>query len=312
MEMASESIGRRNRALANRSAPPSDSARKTSFSPGGMLERIAAMRSALPPTAGRIADVIRDHAADVVHMSVTEVAEHAAASEGSVVSFCQQIGAKGFQELKIALARDLVQPIQFIHEDLERTDDVPTVIEKIFHSNLQALQDTLKVIDPAEMSRAVTAILKAERIEVYGIGSAAPIAEDVNYRLLRIGIESKVVLDSHVQAISASLAGPHVATITISHSGSTHETIAATRLAKEAGATTICISNFGRSPIKAHCDIMLHTMARETGFRTEAMTSRIAQLAIVDALVSCVALATYDKAVKTITRTFEVLSIKRA
>lgn len=278
----------------------------------GMLARIDASRSSLPPTARRIADYISNHAVDVVHMSVTELAERAEASEGSVVALCQQLGARGFQQLKIALARDLVQPVQFIQEDLTREDDVPTVVEKIFRANLQALQDTLNIIDPNQMSRAVTAILKADRIEVYGIGSAAPIAEDANYRLLRIGIQSKVVLDSHVQAISASLTGPNVATITVSHSGSTHETIAATRLAKEAGATTICITNFGKSPIQSHCDIILQTMAKETGFRTEAMTSRIAQLAIVDALISCVALASYDNAIETINKTFDVLSIKRA
>ncbi|MGY8679459.1 MurR/RpiR family transcriptional regulator [Bradyrhizobium sp. UFLA05-153] len=282
------------------------------LSPSGMLERIAATKADLPPTASRIADFISAHPAEVVHMSVTEVAERAGASEGSVVAFCQQLGARGFQQLKIALARDLVQPVQFIHEDLKRNDDVATVVEKIFQSNLQALQDTRKVVDSAKMAAAVKAILQADRVEVYGIGSAAPVAEDANYRLLRIGIESKVVLDSHVQAISASLTGPHVAVLTISHSGSTHETIAATRLAKEAGATTICISNFGKSPIQRYCDIMLHTMAKETSFRTEAMTSRIAQLAIVDALVCCVALAKYDNAVATITKTFEVLSIKRA
>ncbi|WP_245209336.1 MurR/RpiR family transcriptional regulator [Rhizobium sullae] len=278
----------------------------------GMLARIDASCSSLPPTARRIADYISNHAVEVVHMSVTELAERAEASEGSVVALCQQLGARGFQQLKIALARDLVQPVQFIQEDLTREDDVPTVIEKIFRANLQALQDTLNVVDTNQMSRAVTAILNADRVEVYGIGSAAPIAEDANYRLLRIGIESKVVLDSHVQAISASLTGPNVATITVSHSGSTHETIAATRLAKEAGATTICITNFGKSPIQAYCDIILQTMAKETGFRTEAMTSRIAQLAIVDALISCLALASYEKAIATINKTFDVLSIKRA
>ena len=52
-------------------------------------------------------------------------------------------------------------------------------------------------------------------------------------------------------------------------------------------------------------------MARETQFRTEAMTSRIAQLAIVDALIACLALATYDRAVDTIAHTFEVLADKR-
>jgi DNA-binding MurR/RpiR family transcriptional regulator len=278
---------------------------------GGVLERIAVIRSGLPPTAGRIADFITRHPAAVVHMSVTDFAEAAGASEGSVVAFCQQIGARGFQHFKIALARDLVQPVQFIHEDLTREDDVGTVIEKIFASNLQALRDTMKVLKVEEMKRAAELVLKAERVEVYGIGSAAPIAEDANYRLLRIGIRSKAVLDSHVQAISAALTDRKVAVITVSHSGSTHETFAATRLAKEAGASTIVITNYGKSPIQAYADVILQTMAKETGFRTEAMTSRIAQLAIVDALISCIALMNYDEAVATISKTFDVLSIKR-
>ncbi|WP_292502054.1 hypothetical protein [Mesorhizobium sp.] len=51
--------------------------------------------------------------------------------------------------------------------------------------------------------------------------------------------------------------------------------------------------------------------ARETMFRTEAMSSRIAQLAVVDALIACLALATYDDAVSTLQKTADVLSIKR-
>jgi RpiR family transcriptional regulator, carbohydrate utilization regulator len=172
--------------------------------------------------------------------------------------------------------------------------------------------DLATIVDPIQMQRAVAFMLRAKRVEVYGIGSAAPIAEDANYRLLRIGIESKCVVDSHVQAISASLTGADVTVLTVSHSGSTHETVAATRLAKDAGAKTICITNYGKSPIQSYADVVLYTMARETRFRTEAMTSRIAQLAIVDALIAALALATYDKAVHTIAKTFDVLSMKRA
>ena len=277
----------------------------------GVLDRIAAIRRELPPTAGRIADFITATASDVVHMSVTEVAERSGASEGSVISLCQQLGARGFQQVKIAIARDLVQPVQFIHEDLEPTDNIATVVEKIFRSDLQALHDTQKALDIGALARAVAAIRKASRVEVFGIGSAATIAEDANYRLLRIGINSRASVDSHVQAITASLCTPDVAVITISHSGSTIETLTATRLAKEAGATTIVVTNFGRSPLLAHADIVLNTLARETQFRTEAMTSRIAQLAIIDALIAALALADYDRAVHTIGKTFDVLSTKR-
>ncbi|MDP1732470.1 MAG: MurR/RpiR family transcriptional regulator [Devosia sp.] len=277
----------------------------------GVLDRIAAIRRELPPTAGRIADFIAANASDVVHMSVTEVAERAGSSEGSVIGLCQQLGARGFQQIKIAIARDLVQPVQFIHEDLEPDDGIATVVEKIFRSDLQALHDTQKALDIGALTRAVATIRKASRVELFGIGSAATIAEDANYRLLRIGINSRATTDSHIQAITASLCTPEVAVITISHSGSTIETLTATRLAKEAGATTVVVTNFGRSPLLAHADIVLNTLARETQFRTEAMTSRIAQLAIIDTLIAALALADYDRAVATIGRTFDVLSTKR-
>jgi DNA-binding MurR/RpiR family transcriptional regulator len=277
----------------------------------GVLTRLQAARNSLPPAGQRIADFIVARSADVVHMSVTDVAALTETSEGSVVGLCQKIGAIGFQHLKISLAQDLVKPIQFIHEDLDRQDDCKAVIEKVFRSDIQALQDTLSVLDPAAMEKAVKLIRGAERVELYGIGSAASIAEDAHYRMLRIGINCKVVIDSHIQAISAALTGPRVTTITVSHSGSTLETVNATRLAKEAGASTICITNFGRSPIQSFSDVVMYTMARETQFRTEAMTSRIAQLSIVDALIACLALADYDAAVGTIKHTFEVLSSKR-
>ncbi len=99
--------------------------------------------------------------------------------------------------------------------------------------------------------------------------------------------------------------------MTISHSGSTHETVAATRIAHQAGAKTICITNYGKSPIQAYADVVLYTAARETQFRTESMTSRIAELAVVDALNTCVALANYERSLQTIANTFDVLSAKR-
>jgi RpiR family carbohydrate utilization transcriptional regulator len=276
-----------------------------------VLARIENMRTSLGPVGQRIAEFIARHPREVVHMSVSELAERTKSSEGSVIGLCKSLGATGFQQLKIALAQEMVLPVQLIHEDLDSKDDAATVTRKIFQSNVQTLHDTQSVLDLGAIEHAVRLIKAAKRIEIYGIGSAATIAEDAHYRMLRIGLNVKAVVDSHVQGISASLTGPDVAVLTVSHSGSTHETVLATRLAKEAGAKTICITNFGKSPIQAFADVLLFTMARETSFRTEAMTSRLAQLAIIDVLIACLALADYDKSVKTLRRTFDVLSLKR-
>lgn len=275
------------------------------------LARIRALLDALAPGARRIADFVLERPQDVLEMSVTELSEATQASEGSVINFCQRLGLSGFQQLKLSLAQDIVRPVQFIHEDLEIGDDAAATCRKIFHSGIQALQDTLSVLDPAALAEAVETLRSARRIEVYGIGSSAPIADDAHYRMLRIGLDAKAVTDSHIQAISASRTDPGVAVLTISHSGSTHETVMSTKLAKAAGARTVVITNYARSPIQAHADVVLFTMARETRFRTEAMTSRIAQLCVLDALIAALALADHDRATETLRSTFDTLSSKR-
>lgn len=73
----------------------------------------------------------------------------------------------------------------------------------------------------------------------------------------------------------------------------------------------MAVTNFGRSPLVAHADIVLHTLSRETQFSTEAMTSRIAQPAVITTLIAALALADHDRAVATFDKTFDALSVKR-
>jgi DNA-binding MurR/RpiR family transcriptional regulator len=276
-----------------------------------VLGRIRSSYKSMGPTSKAVADFILADPNSVIAMSVTELSEATGASQGSVVNFCQNLGMPGFQHLKLSLAQAVVQPVQYIHEDLNRDDDTETVCRKVFHGGIQALRDSLSVLDPKALAGAVVALRAAKRIEIYGIGSSAPIAEDAHYRMLRIGLEAKAVTDSHIQAISASRTSPDVAVLTISHTGATRETVVATQLAKEAGATTIVLTNYARTPIQAFADITLFTMARETLFRTEAMTSRIAQLCVIDALIAALALADYERSTTTLRETFDVLSLKR-
>jgi DNA-binding MurR/RpiR family transcriptional regulator len=275
------------------------------------LTRIRVAYPTMAKGAQRIADFILAQPSEVVGMSVTELSDATEVSDGSIINFCRAIGLSGFQQMKLSLAQELVQPVQFIQEDLARDDDVDTIRRKIFHSGIQALRDTMSVLEPEALTSAMTILRAAKRIEIYGIGSSAPIAEDAYYRMLRIGLDARVVVDSHIQAISASRCTPDVAVLTISHSGATHETVVATRLAREAGAKTVVITNYARSPIQSFADVVLFTMARETKFRTEAMASRIAQLCVVDALIAALAMADYERSTETLRQTFDVLSIKR-
>ena len=59
-----------------------------------------------------------------------------------------------------------------------------------------------------------------------------------------------------------------------------------TQLAKNNGATVISLSSMGKSPLTELADISLYTAANETRYRIVAISSRIAELTIVDTLYS--------------------------
>jgi RpiR family carbohydrate utilization transcriptional regulator len=277
----------------------------------GLLVRLHHLQPGLPPKAARIAAFILQRANDIIRMSITEVAEQVGVAEGSVVSLCRRLGLSGFQELKIELARDLVDPIRFIQEDLQEGDDPLTVSQRIFRAHAASLSETQSLLSGEALKASIHILRKARRIEVYGIGSSAPVAHDLAYRLAQIGLDAKALVDSHGQAVAAAMTGPDVATVTVSHSGSTIETVTATRHAKEAGARTIGITRLGKSPLQRYCDVLLHTVANETRYRPEAMSSRVAQLAIIDTLVSCCALADPERAIANLRKSAMVISEKR-
>jgi DNA-binding MurR/RpiR family transcriptional regulator len=276
-----------------------------------MLLRLRHIGADLPPTARRIAAFILANGEDVIRMSITELAEQTQASEGSVVGLCRRLGASGFQELKVLLAKDLVEPVRRIQEDLHAGSSEADVCDRIFAAHATSLAETRQVLSQESLRRAIALIRAATRIEVYGIGSSAPNAQDLAYRLLQIGLRANAVVESHVQAVSAAMTDGSVAVVTISHSGSTVETVLATRLAHEAGAKTICITRFGKSPLQRYCDVVLHTVANETRYRPEAMSSRVAQLAIIDVLVSGIALLDPERSVANIEKSGRVIAEKR-
>jgi DNA-binding MurR/RpiR family transcriptional regulator len=142
-----------------------------------------------------MARVIEDHPEEIIRMSITELAERAGASEGSVVAFCRRFGVSGFQELKIVLARTLVDPVTTVQQDLREGDDTATAADRVFAAHAASLADTRRMLDVEALSAVVGLIRDARCIEIYGIGSAAPVAEDLAHRPLQFGFDARPVVD---------------------------------------------------------------------------------------------------------------------
>jgi RpiR family carbohydrate utilization transcriptional regulator len=259
----------------------------------------------------RVADFILKAPDELIYLTVTELAERTNTSESTVVRLCQKIGYKGYQEFKIVLARDLVEPTNELYAEIAPTDTLEAIKSKVFQANAQALRDTIEVLDDAELQRAVDALGSAGRVEIYGVGGSGPLALDAYHKFLKLGMVAIAHSDGDLMAMSSALLKTGDVALGISHTGASRDVTDALARAKENGATTICITHRSTSPITKVSDIKLHTAAKQTAFGSSTSSSRIAQLTIVDTIYVGIALRRYDRSIETIGKTREATEAKR-
>jgi DNA-binding MurR/RpiR family transcriptional regulator len=99
--------------------------------------------------------------------------------------------------------------------------------------------------------------------------------------------------------------------VVISHSGFTTDSLEAAQLARSRGVSVIAISKYGRSPLQRLAHVTLHTMSPGTTYRSEGITSLMAQLALIDTLMVNVYQRKQPTSAEHLKRTREALKTKR-
>lgn len=273
--------------------------------------RIRGAYSTLSKKEQRIADYILKQPEQIIHHTINQVADDLDVAESTVFRFCQRVGFKGYQALKIALASDVVAPLQDIHEDIIETDTALEIAEKIFSTNGKTIESTRQILEGASLDKTVELFLGARRIEFFGSGGSAVVALDAYHKFVRSGLQVSAMLESHMQLMSASQLTAEDVAVVISHSGASKETLDIAKLLKEKGVPMIAITNYAKSPLSKIADVSLYTVSQETAFRSEALASRIAELSLIDALFTAVMMRRGEAARASLQQMREAISMRR-
>ena len=279
--------------------------------PRGVLRAIRLRLDDLRNSEKKVALAVLDSPNTVIYQSISELAENAGVSEPTVLRFCRALGFRGYHDLKIQLAQDLVPEVKNIHEDVAPGDDAATLIRKVLNANVIAINATLDTLDPTMVERAIQALARAKHIDFFGLGGSGAVAMDAYHKFFRLGIPCGWQSDSHMQAMSAALMTPRNVVVAVSHSGSTKDIVESLEIAKASGATTIAIVSHRKSPVASLADIALCVQAKETGFKPEPMSSRIAHLCAIDVLAVGVALKRSRDFMASVQKTRKALVAKR-
>ena len=258
----------------------------------------------------RIADCVLADPHAVLPLTITQFSQKAGCGTATLVRFAKRLGFAGYQELKISIARE-ISTLSAENEPTASDESCYSIFSRKLRDALIALQETRFTLDPASMETAAKKIMCAKRIVIFGLGNSAAIAHDAQHKFLRIGLNAVACSDNHMQAIIASHLDAGCVAIGISHSGRSVDIVEALSLSRMNGATTICITNHDTSPITEVSDICLYTKSDETENSILALSSRIAQLTIFDAIYTYIIANANASSKEAILRTETALKEKK-
>ncbi len=256
----------------------------------GALTKIKSLYASLSPAQKRLADyILAGNGEEVPFLSVRELARAAGVSVASVSRFVRALEFDNLKQFKTQLGRDSFSAVKSIYRAIGPEDTESDIIEKVFAGNIRSLEETLKMLDRADLARAAGIMARASRIVFFGLGTSGSVGRDAALRLSQLDIQAEAYADSYQMLNQALRMKKGEVAVGISTSGRSAMTVEAMRLASEGKAATIGISNCLRSPLHKASDLFFCTSFPESRVTVAALSPLVAQHCLVEAIYLLVA-----------------------
>ena len=256
------------------------------MSGGDVFTRINREYYQLTGAERKIADHIMLQRQECQYMSISELAEAAEVAEATVSRFCRRLGYRGYSAFKLAVAGSPTgaRPISPLYGEIEAEDDVGEMCKKLCAADVEAITQTLEMLNPATVSAAADLLLSADRVLCMGLGGSMILAREAAHLFSTAMPNFYAVDDSHHQAIRGAMLNARDAVLYYSYSGSTRDMVDLLKIARERGARTVLITHFPKSPGAALAEIVLECGAKEGPLQMGSVAARMSQLYLTDVL----------------------------
>lgn len=272
-----------------------------------MLSKITDALPDLSPSEQRVGHWIREHPKEAANTTLARLAAECNTSQPTVVRFCRRIGLSGFRELTIRLTESLSNPATYLHRDVSPDDSTSDAIIKVMDASIRSLIEMRSQLSSMPVDEAVSAMKGARQIAFAGLGASGQVARDACHKFFRLGIPCNSLHDTTMILQFAAIAEPDDVLLLLSHTGRWEELARAARLAKARGATVIALTN-PDSVVAREANLLFPCQLIEDTSVYTPMSSRLAQLALLDAVHVALALAQGEAASENLRRSKDALS----
>ena len=259
---------------------------------GLWLARIRNARTHLSRSEARVADCVLHQPQWFVGSSISTIASEAKVSQPTVIRFCRSVGCEGLQDFKLKLSGSLNRESTVQFSAIAQQDSVEQIAHKVLGNTASALLTLRQEVNSEVIEQVMLQLNTARRVDVFGLGSSAPVADDAQYKLIRSGINASARTDAYMMSLCASRLGQGDVAFFISRSGQTLELIEAAELAKTHGASVISMCPV-KTGLAKKSDLVVVLITDEHRIQNKpAMLTRILQLALIDVIAVGLAMRT--------------------
>lgn len=251
----------------------------------------------------RIAQYISESYDKAAFMTANVLGKTVGISESTVVRFAVELGYDGYPSMQKAL-QEMVMNRLTATQRMEVTNDRigdQDVLETVLQSDIEKLRQTSETVDNAAFDAAVNAVLRAERVYVLGVRSAAPLASFLGYYLNYMFQNVHVVTASGASEMFEKIVGVNSrdAVVAFSFPRYSATTLKAAQYCRSTGATVIGVTDTKLSSLGQCSD---HVLVAKSDM-VSLVDSLVAPLSVVNALIVAIA----AKKEKELSTTFQEL-----
>ncbi len=231
----------------------------------------------------RIAEIILEQPEKIVRMSISKLSQLANVSDPTIMRFCAMLGFSGFKDFKLQLAKELAIKENYVHWSVEQNGNPDSYIHKVGVASISTLNEVLSGLDEKSIETLVEILSGANKIEFWGQGASAVVAQDAYHKFFRAGISCVASSDPHMQCMSAGVMSEGDVVVAISHTGRSENLIKNAKIAKAQGGIVIGIT-MDSSPLAGICTQTVGVNVDEDTDIYLPMLSRLAHLMVIDIL----------------------------
>ena len=248
-----------------------------------IMERVHASYYQLAPAEKKVADYVLAQYDQVQFMSITQLADECDVADATISRFCRSLGLKGFNAFKLEMAQHTA-PTRARTSPHEGADNVMGRSHEVGRLAHEAVDQTLELLKPHQVEKAVTLMEKAQRIMCFGSGSSMILAQECANLFSTVTGKFFAVADAHTQLSTLATMGKDDIIFLFSYSGATTGGISILELAKSRGIKTILVTRFSKSPAAKLADVVLCCGSNEGPYQFGSVPAKIAQLVVIDFL----------------------------